>query len=77
MAYSANQVQTVIDKLEAAKALHQKQQAVVQAAKVIIDDNDDFSITEVQKVTEYVQNLRQKRDNLVAQVQPVVAAWVP
>ena len=77
MPYQTNQVQTVIDKLTQAQLLHAKIQAVQAANKVLIDDNDDMAIIDNAAVLDYIQSKKAKRDNLVASIQPTVAAWVP
>ena len=77
MAYKPNEVSEVISKLSDAQTIHAKIQAVQAASRIGVDDNDDLSITKNAQVLEYIQDLRQKRDNKLANVQPIVAAWVP
>ena len=60
-----------------AQTLHAKIQAVQAASKIVVDDSDDLSITKNATVVEYLQDLRQKRDNKVAAAQAIVALWVP
>lgn len=77
MAFNQRQVEEVRDKLDRALALHLKQKAVKDGAKLSVDDNDDFAMSDSQLVLDYIASLRQKRDNLIAQIQLVVAAWAP
>jgi len=65
----------VVDALTRALALDAKATAVVTAARIIVDDNDDFSVTNAAQVTSYVASKRAQRDSLIAQVKPVVAGW--
>ena len=60
-----------------AQTLHAKIQAVQAASKIVVDDSDDLSITKNATVQEYIQDLKQKRDNKVAAAQAIVALWVP
>lgn len=77
MAFNQKQVEDVRDKLDRALALHLKQKAVKDANMVPIGDSDDLSITTNQLVLDYIAEKKAKRDALIADIQPVVAAWVP
>ena len=77
MAFKNNEVSEVIDKLSVAQTLHAKIQAVQAASRIAVDDNDDLAITKNATVQEYLQDLRQKRDNKVAAAQAIAATWVP
>lgn len=77
MAFNQKQVEEVRDKLDRALTLHLKQKAVKDANRVPVDDSDDLAITTNQLVQDYIAEKKAKRDALIAEIQPVVAAWTP
>lgn len=75
MAFNRSQVSNVMDALHRAMALDVKAERVGSLSKLDIDENDDFQITNSAQVMAYVTQLRTRRDNLIASIQPVVAGW--
>lgn len=77
MAFNRAQVESVVDGLSRCLTIQAKLQAVSQASKIIVNESEDLNITTPAQVTAYLALLAQRRDAIIAQVQPVVAAWTP
>ena len=77
MAFKQNQVEDVRDKLDRAITLNAQVALLKDLTKIPRGDNDDLSIEGAQLISDYIASLKQKRDNLIAQIQPIVAAWIP
>jgi len=75
MPFNRTQVENVRDALDRALSLDAKATRVETAAKIQVDDVDDFAITNPAQVTAYVSARRTQRDNLDLAVKPVVAGW--
>lgn len=77
MAYSPGQVNNVIDALGRAPSIHAKIVRLNQLGKLEVDENSDLEIGNGAQLAAYVNLLTTRRDAIIAQVQPVVAAWTP
>lgn len=75
MAYSRSQAAQVADGLYRSVRIDQKIERVSAASRLDIDENDDLAVNNAAQVAAYIIALTNRRDAIIAQIQPIVAGW--